>query len=256
MLSKEQLDFINVTLGVSADELAKAISDEQEIKLELPKGRFLTPEQEQSVLDAHGKKKYDEGLTKATKEAFDGKSKDDFLSEIKTAIIEEVKLEPNVKLTEKEKAIELLQNSLKDKEQEIEKIRNESTAKQRRTEALANLPTLRSDLGIKNDEALNLILSNVDLREDGIYKNGEPIVDQYQKPVAIADFLNQEVGARGWVEAKPKGHGGKEGKPAGSEPKTYDDYKKHCEAKGWREGSLEAKEYLGALKAKNPEFEF
>lgn len=255
MLPKEQQDFINATLGITADELAKAISDEQEVKLELPKGRFLTPEQEESVKDAHGKLRYDAGVSKATKEAFEGKSKEEFLLEFKNSIIEEAKIEPNEKLTEKEKAIKLLQDSLKEKETEIERIQREALERQRKAEALSSLPKMREDLGIKPNEALNIIMSGVELKEDTYYKDGSPLVDEYQKPIALADFLNQEVSARGWIESKPQGHGGKSGKPANSVPKSYDEFKKHCDQKGWSEGSLEAKEYLGSLRAKNPDFE-
>ena len=59
MLSKEQMDSIAVMTGIKADVLAKAISDEQEVKLELPEGRFLTKDKEELLLDNHGKKKYD-----------------------------------------------------------------------------------------------------------------------------------------------------------------------------------------------------
>ena len=256
MLPKEQQDFINATLGINADELAKAISDEQEVKLELPKGRFLTPEQEESVKDAHGKLRYDAGISKATKEAFDGKSKEEFLNELKLSILEEAKLEPNQKLTEKEKAIELLQNSLKEKETQIERIQREAAEKQQRAEALSSLPKMRDDLGIKPNEALNIIMAGVELKEDTYYKNGSPIVDEYQKPISLNDFLTQEVNTRGWVQAKPQGHGGAgAGKPTTATPKSYDEYLKVLEAKKIKEGSLEANNYLREIRAKNPDFE-
>lgn len=255
MLPKEQQDFINATLGITADELAKAISDEQEVKLELPKGRFLTPEQEESVKDAHGKLRYDAGISKATKDAFNGKTKDEFLNEFKLNILEEAKLEPNQKLTEKEKAIELLQNSLKEKETEIEKIQREAAEKQRRAEALSSLPVLREDLGIAPNEALNIIMSGVEQKEDTLYKNGTPLVDDYQKPIALTDFLTQEVNTRGWVKAKPQGHGGNTGKPTTATPKNYDEYLKVLESKKIKEGSLEANNYLREIRASNPDFE-
>lgn len=255
MLSKDTLDALAVISGIKADELAQAISDEQEKKLELPKGRFLTPEQEESVIDAHGKKRYDAGVAKATKDAFDGKSKDEFIEGLKSSILDEAKLEPNQKLTEKEKAIELLQNSLKEKETEIERIRRESLEAQRKAQALAKIPTLRDDLGLQKEEALNLILSGVEIKEDGLYKGDAPIVDEYQRPIPLEGFIESEVNKRGWTVQKPAGHGGKQGKQTLGTPKSYTEFQKYCENKGWAEGSLEAKQYLKTVRAKNPEFE-
>lgn len=126
MLPQEQNDFINATFGVTADELAQAISDEQEVKLELPEGRFLTTENEAKLLDNHGKKKYDEGKSKTLKDVFDGKTKDDFLNDFKANVLAEANLEPNQKLREKEEILNDLRTKLQNKDNEIERILNEN----------------------------------------------------------------------------------------------------------------------------------
>ena len=168
MLSQEQKDSINAALGITADELAKAISDEQEVKLELPQGRFITKENEDKMLDAHGKRRYDAGTSKTLKEVFEGKDKETFLNEFKTSILKDAKLEPNEKLDQATKTINALKESLTAKEQEVLRIQNESENTKKRANALSTLPTLREDLGIKKTEALDIILSSIEQKEDGI----------------------------------------------------------------------------------------
>lgn len=255
MLSQETLDTVAVITGIKADELAQAISDEQEVKLELPKGKFLTPENEAKLLDNHGKRKYDEGKSKTLKEIFDGKDKDTFLNEFKTSILKDAKLEPNEKLTQAEKTINALKENLTAKEEEVLRIKNESENTKKRAQALSTLPTLREDLGIKKTEALDIILSSIEQKEDGIYKNGQLVVNEHHEAVSLNDFLSQEVNSRGWVKKQIQGHGGKEGKQTGAAPKSYSDFQKICESKGWNEGSHEAKQYLKSVMVKNPDFD-
>ena len=255
MLSQEQKDSINAALGITADELAKAISDEQEVKLELPQGRFITKENEDKMLDAHGKRRYDAGTSKTLKEVFEGKDKETFLNEFKTSILKDAKLEPNEKLDQATKTINALKESLTAKEQEVLRIQNESENTKKRANALSTLPTLREDLGIKKTEALDIILSSIEQKEDGIYKNGQLVVNEHQEAVGLNDFLNQEVNSRGWVKKTIQGHGGKEGKQTGAAPKSYSDFQKHCESKGWNEGGHDAKQYLKSVMAKNPDFD-
>ena len=177
MLSQETMDAVAVITGIKADELAQAISDEQEVKLELPKGVFLTEDQKATLLDNHGKKKYDEGKSKTLKEVFEGKAKDDYLNEFKASILEEAKLEPNEKLAEKDNAIKALQDLVKQKETEVETFKSTIESTKRQAQALSNMPKLRDDLGIKPKEALSIILNGVEQTEDGIVKNGKLLVD-------------------------------------------------------------------------------
>ena len=198
MLSNKTMDAIAVMTGIKADELAKAISDEQEQELELPEGRFLTKENESKLLDNHGKRKYDEGKSKGLKETLEsiktdfeleGETINDVFGNYKSKIVSESKIEPNEKLAEKDKAIKTLQDSLRNKETEIETIKSKAEETNRRAKALSNMPSLREDLGINKSEALNIILSSIEVKEDGIYKNGKLIVNEHQEAVSFNDFL-------------------------------------------------------------------
>lgn len=255
MLSQETMDSLAVISGINADVLAQAISDEQEATLELPKGRFLTDENESKLLDNHGKKKYDEGKSKTLKEVFEGKDKDEFLNSFKSSILDEAKLEPNEKLTEKDNAIKALQDSLRGKETEIETFKSTLESTKRQANAMSNMPKLREDLGLRRSEALSIILSDVEQTEDGIVKNGKLLVDEYQSAISLEDFLKNETNERGWIEKKIQGHAGSQGKQTVTTPKSYNDFLKYCESKNWKEGSYEAKQYLTQIRGKNPDFD-
>lgn len=255
MLSKEQKDFINATLGITADELAQAISNEQEVALELPKGRFLTQDQEEKMLDLHGKRRYDAGISKMAKENFEGKTKEEYDNSLKALILEEAKLEPNEKLNQLTNTINSLKESLTEKDKVILSIQEEAENTKKRANALSVLPTLRSDLGINKSEALNIILGSVEQKEDGIYKDGKLIVNEHQEAVGLNDFLSQEVNSRGWVKKQIQGNGGKNGASQGATPNTYSSFQKHIESKGWKEGSMQANQYLESLQKSNPKFD-
>ena len=265
MLAQKTMDALAVMSGIKADVLAQAISDEQEQELELPEGRFLTKENESKLLDNHGKRKYDEGKSKGSKDALEaiktdleleGETISDVFGNYKSKVIKEAKVEPNQKLTEKENAIKALQESLRTKETEIESIKSEAQRTKRQANALSNMPQLRDDLGLNKSEALNIILSSVEQKEDGIYKDGKLLTDQYQEAIKLNDFLKSETESRGWVKTKIQGHGSKKPGSTGAMPKTYSEYQKYCESKGWNEGSLEAKQYLKEVQAKDSSFNF
>ena len=255
MLSQETLDSVAVIIGINADELAQAISNEQEVKLELPTGRFLTAENESKLLDNHGKRKYDEGKSKTLKEIFEGKDKETFLNDFKTSILTDAKLEPNEKLDQATKTINSLKESLEAKEKEVLSIKSDAENTKKRANALSILPALREDLGIQKNEALDFILGSVEQKEDGIYKNGKLIVNEHQEAVSFNDFLSQEVNARGWAKKTIQGNGGKDGKKYDGKPASYSAYQKHIESKGWNEAGQEARQYLATLQAENPKFD-
>ena len=257
MLSKEQMDSIAVMTGIKADVLAQAISDEKEVKLELPKGRFLTEDNEATLLDNHGKKKYDEGISKASRDAFDGKTKEDFLTGFKTSILEEANIEPNQKLTEKEEAFRTLQEKyqtdIKLKDNEISEFQSKFNRMENDLKIDSVFPELKD--GISKLDARILFNATHETKEDGVYKDGKLLVNDIQSPLGLEEAAQLFIKEKGWRKEAPKGHGGKKPSEGGTSPKSYNDFQKYCESKGINEGSLEAKEYLSTLRAKNPQFE-
>ncbi len=256
MLSKESMDAIAVMIGVEADVLANAFSDEQEVKLDLPKGRFLTPEAEETLLDNHGKRKYDEGKSKASKDAFNGKSKDDFLAEFKTEVLEEAKLEPNKKLAEKDNALKALQEKYQTdiaaRDNEIESFKSNLKKIETNSKVEGLLPELRE--GFTKSDARLLFNSSHEIKEDGIYRNGQLLVDDLQSPIDLATAVGNFITEKNWQKLEAKGHGGKQTSTSAATPKNYDEYQQMLKSKGIKEGSQEARQILDGIKKANPEF--
>lgn len=255
MLSQKTLDAIAELYGITADVLAQNISDEQEIALDLPEGRFLSSEQEATLLDNHGKSRYDAGVSKATKDAFDGKSKEDFLKEIKSAALEEAKIEPNKKVAELQSSIETLQKQVTDKEDAYSNLETKMKQKELKLGVQALFPTLPDTLGINGAEATSLFLMNHEVKEDGIYKNGTLLKDNLQNPLSQADAVKAFVAEKGW-DAAPGGRGGGAGGSGGTEGgkiKTMEAYEAHLKEKGLQVGSAEANALLDEIAKESPE---
>lgn len=262
MLSKQDWDALAVISGIKADVLAKAISDEQEVNLEFPKGRYLTKEQEDIILDNHGKRKYDEGISKALKVAFEGKSKEDFLADFSKekirAALEEAKVEPNKKIAELNDSLDKLRDQLNDKDAEYEKLQKSIEKEKYILEAQSYIPELSESIGLKKSEAVSLILSGVEKKEDGIYKNGELLKDSYESAISLETFIKDSVEQRGWTNNTPKGRGGgsnssNDKSSTVSTPKTMQEFEAILQEKGIHAGSAEAQALLNEAAKQTPE---
>ena len=255
MLPKQTMDSIAAMMGITADVLAKAISDEQEVSLETPKGVFITEEQKAEMLDNHGKRKYDEGRTKEKKEAYDGKEKDAFLKEYANSILEEAKLEPNKKVEELNTTVENLRIKLQEKEGEFDGLKSNMAKEKRMFEIQSSIPDIPESVGISKEEATSLYLSGREFKEDGIYLNGKHLTDEYERSIDLSTDVKSWYEQKGWG-AKPAGRGGGTQGATGVNsaiPKTMEEYEAYLEAKGLKEGSMEANAILREAAAANPE---
>lgn len=256
MLSKKTMDSLAAMTGISADVLAKAISDEQEKDLELPQGEFLTQDQKDKLLDNHGKRKYDEGVSKANKDAFDGGSKEDFIKGIKDAALEEAKVEPNKKIVELNQSIENLRTKLSEQETKYSSLESSVETERTRLKAQSFIPDLPDNIGLKKAEAAELLLKGVEFKDDGIYKDGNLVKDNMEKALTLEDFIKNSANERGWYEA-PKGRGGGSGGSGGGSngtPKSLEEYESLIKAKGIHPGSEEAQSLLAKAAQENTEF--
>ena len=257
MLSQKTLDALAVNSGIAADVLATAISDEQEQDLELPEGRFLKSDDEAQLLDNHGKQRYDAGRSKALKDAFEGKSKDDFLNEFRASVLEEAEVEPNKKVEDLQKSLTDLQTKYQDDIEAKDLIISEKDSRLKRVETTSQIQAFLPDLieGIDNNTAITMFNSTHEIKEDGIYRNGQLLKNDLQSPLELKDAVESFISERKWKKGKIQGHGDKKPGNNGAVPKTYAEFQQYCESKGISEGSSEAKEYLKTIKAKNPEFQ-
>ncbi len=261
MLHKETVDAIAEMIGVKVDELTTAISDETEKKLELPKGRFLNETDEQTLIDNHGKKKYDEGKVKGSKETieslktankleFDGVKPEDFTKAFKTNILEVAKIEPNKKIDELSTDITKLQKLNEDKDLAYETLENSVSKSKTKLKAQSYFPELNKNLGITKEEASSLFFMSHEVKDDGVYKDGTKLKDKLQNDITFESAVKSFATDKGWDKipgGRGGGAGGAGGAGGGDTPKTMEEFDAHLEAKGINPGSVEANALLATI---------
>ncbi len=260
MLHKDSVDAIAEMIGVKVDELTTAISDEKEITLELPKGRFLNETDEQTLIDNHGKKKYDEGKVKGSKETieilktdnkleFDGVKPEDFTKAFKVNILEVAKIEPDKKIGELTIDIEKLQKTIGLKDTAYETLESSVNKNKTKLKAQSYFPELNENLGITKEEASSLFFMSHEAKDDGVYKDGTKLKDTLQNDVTLEAAVKAFATDKGW-DKDPSGRGGgaKGGKKGdGDTPKSMEEYDAYLEAKGINAGSMEANALLATI---------
>jgi len=256
MLSKQTINTIAVMIGVDADVLAQTVSDEQEKDLELSEGRFLTKENELTLLDNHGKRKYDEGIKKNQKEVFNGKTKDEYLKDLTTKILEDAKIEPNQKLEVLQESFDALQNKYTSdlglKDNEISKIASKLKGIETTSSLKSLLPTLKD--GITDDVAITMFTTTHEIKEDGIYKNGQLLKNDMHSPLTKEQAFTTFITERGWKQEDVRGNGSKNPNYSGAVPKNYDEFEKYCESKSIQVGSQEANGLIEKFAKDNENF--
>lgn len=253
MIPKEQMDAIAVMIGVDADVFAKAVSNEQEQSLELPKGRFITEENEAILMDNHGKKKYDEGISKKAKENFDGKTKEEYDKNLKSLTLEESKIEPTKRINELNRLVEKLQKSLSESEKrEQESISRLSTYKKRQS-ILSRMPT--NSVGLSNETVLSeMTAKGWDFTGEEPTLNGEVQRDSYQNPKKVEDIFAQFMTEKNWLSVEKNGRNGGDQGSGGSTSANYEQFLKQCESEGINPAGAEAQAKASQLARDNPEF--
>lgn len=267
MLSQKTMDAIAAIMGIKADELATAISSENESDLAIPEGRFLVTADEATLLDNHGKKKYDEGKSKGSKDTiellktttgieFDGAKPDDFVSSFKKAVLEEAKIEPNKTIAERDASILALQKTIEDKNKEFQTLQGTVEQEKRKAKLLGLIPEIPESIGISKEEAMNLYNLSYEKREDGVYKNGVKLKDELQNDITEEAALKAFITEKGWGE-NPSGRGGGAGGGGGAgvglgKISTLEEFEALRESKGFAIGSEEANDLLAEAAKENP----
>ena len=264
MIKKEILEKIAGMLNLDAEEFAKGLTSENEVEITIPEGRFLTKDQEVTLLDNHGKSRYDAG-TEAAREmqlkdmsklvGFEESIKDPekFINAYKENILKQAKIEPNKKVSEMEESLEKLRNTVRDKENAYNQLENEVANVKQRSTLLNAIPKL-AEIGLNNDDVLDLFLKSHEVKDGVVYKDGKPIQDDMASNVGVDKVLNSFVTERGWdyKESAPKGRGGNP-KPNSGGGQSFEDYEMEIKEKGLHPGSQEAQALLKTYVDNNPE---
>ena len=270
MLKKETAEVLGKVLpkGITVEELTQAISSTEEVELTIPEGRFLDKTSEETLLDNHGKSKYDAGklagsemtikdLKEKAELDIQTKDVDSILTALNDKALKGVNTEPNKKVEELQTSLSTLQQKYEDDIKIKDTLISQKESELHKIGTVSKIQGLLPDLkeGITNDVAITIFNTTHEIKEDGIFKNGQLLKNDLQSPLSLEDAVGSFINERGWKKETPKGHGGKKPTPNGAMPKSYEDFQKYCDSKGWNEGSLEAKEYLKTIRDKNPQFE-
>lgn len=266
MYNKEITDQIAGMLGLKAEEYATGLASEKEVELKLPEGRFLTTDQEETLKDNHGKTRYDAG-SEAAREmqlkdmsklvGFEESIKDPqkFIDTYKANILEQAKIEPNKKVSELETSLQTLRNTITEKDDSYKLLQGEVSSFKTRSSLLGHIPKL-ADLGLNNEDVLDLFLKSHEIKDDGVFKDGTLLKDNMEKNLKVADVIGSFVKEKGWdyQEGKPKGRHNNP-KPGGSSSGwSFEEYEAEIKEKGLHPGGQEAQALLGTYAENNDEF--
>jgi len=266
-MNKKVIELLAGTLKLDVEELTKAITTEEEVDFKLPEGiRVLSNDELETIKDNHGKTRYDAGKIAGSemllkdlseKVGFEEtiKDGDTFVKNFKSNILEEANVEPNKKVLELESSLETLRNKLSEKDSEFESLQNSLKVEKTMLKAQSYIPELPESLGLKKEEAVNLLLNGIEIKDDGIYRNGDILKDNMEKPIELKDYISSAIDERGWAKA-PTGRGGGSGATGGgtsTKPKTMEEFESVIKEKGIRAGSVEAQAILAEAIKENPE---
>lgn len=264
MYKREILDKIAGALGLDAEVFAKGLSSETEEDLNIPEGRFLTREQEETLLDNHGKKRYDAGSEAAREMQLKDMSKllgfeesikdpEKLLNKYKENILEQAKIEPNKKVTQLEESLETLRQTIANKDSAFNELQSKLDNIQRRSQLLKGIPQLSETVGLNNDEVLDLFLKSHEIKEDGVYKDGVLLQDDLAKSLDYESVISSFVKDRGWDHKDTDPITGRPKPPRTGKKLSYDDFEAELKEKGYHPGSQEAYALLETYAKDNPE---
>lgn len=266
MYKKEILDQIAGKLGLNAEEFAQGLTSEQEVELTLPNGIFLSDDDKETLLDNHGKARYDAGKTAGEEillkdmsklAGFDEsiKDKSKFLETYKSKVEGEANIKPNEKVKELETSLETLRGQIAEKDSAYSELQGSLESIKQRSNLLGSLPKIKDDLGLNKDEVLDMYLKSHKIVDGTVEKDGVILKDNLEKPISVNDSLNNFITERGWNFQESGGKQGRGGRGTGGQGAklSYEDYMSELKEKGLHEGSAEAQSLLKEYAEQNPE---
>lgn len=275
MLKTEQIKSIATFLKIDPSKLETAIKDEKEVEVELPKeGQFMTPTDIESRDKNIKSTGYNEGVT-AGKEmlvkdlkqsqglTFEGKDPEKFITEFKTKVLTEAKLQPNEALKEKETIIANLQKNVQTLTEEKQQLENTHKVQQLNSKIYREVPP--TSVGFEPEEVINSMkLKGYDFEPDeagGIIAklNGQVLRDQTtQNPLTVKDVIGSYVKERKWEKSEaetPRGRGAGNSTPNLGGASTLSQAKKAWEEQGKSANSSEFTAYVQGLAKDNQDFD-
>lgn len=185
---------------------------------------------------------------------FEGKKPEDFLDAYKNKVLSEAKIEPEKKIQEMEQSMENLRSKVTDWEGKYTSLQSEVKSKERDLTIQSLIPEIPETIGLSKAEASLMYKLGREFKEDGIYLNGNKLVDSMEKPVDMQADVKDWFESKGWAKA-PEGRGGGAAGGTGgvSTPKTEEEFHQYLKQKGINLGSAEANALLSKFAEETPE---
>ena len=245
MTKQEIVAAVATTLGVDESLLTKAMTSDEQVEIEIPKGVFIPETEKEAYEKRIAKTAYSEGkqagtemLIKEWKEKegidIDGKTKDVFVSALKGKVAAEIKAPVDEKVTRLSADLETLRNTytteVAEKERAIAQL--QGTLKSQKIDAalLAYVPEGLQSL--KREQFLHIakLEYQFDTDETGslIAKKGEQVItDKLQKPRPVRELLTEYAAEQGWLKKDGRAGGNEPGGNGSTEFKTMDEVYGH-----------------------------
>ena len=268
-MNKKVIELLAGTLQLDVEELTKVLTSEDELELKLPENlKVITNEDLEALKDNHGKTRYDAGKTAGSemllkdiseKVGFETPIKDieGFIETYSKQILDKANIEPNKKVEELESSVKKLQGIVTEKDSAYTQLQNSLKAKETKFKAQSYIPTLPESLGLNRDEATSIFFMSHEIKEDGIYKNGEILKDKLEKSLDLSEAVKSFVTEKGWdKKANASGRGGGSGnhnRNQNGEAKSLKEFEAEMSEKGINVGSMEFNAQLQEQGKANPE---
>ena len=244
MIQNELKSFLTDTLGINTEALLKAMTSDEEVKVEFKSGTLLDDVALNGLKETVKKSGYEDGKVtgvemeaKRIKEKFgidvEGKNFDTILETFGKQTLTNAKIEPDKKVKELSTSLENLQkqyqNDLGLKDNEIKNLSSEIGNYKINGELSRHLPDGLT--GIKPNQFATLAKTEYGFDyEDGnfVAKRGDSILkDNIEKPLPVKDVLTTFAIQNGWIASNGRGDGDNNGSQSGF--KTIEDVYKHME---------------------------
>ncbi len=195
-------------------------------------------------------------MKKDTGIEFTGKKQEDFITAFKASILKDANIAPDKKISDLEASLKTLQATIQTKDSDYLTLQNTVKSNKQLNTVSSFIPDIKESHGLDAAEALSLVMRGIEIKDDGLYKDGSMLKNNLEQPIKTEDYVKSFVDTKGWGETQG-GRGG--GAGAGGEednfdtPKTLEDYNKIVEAKGWNPAGQEAVAYLHEVAKDNPD---
>jgi hypothetical protein len=241
MTKQEIVAAVATTLGVDESLLNKAMTSDEQVEIEIPKGVFIPETEKEAYEKRIAKTAYSEGkqagtemLIKEWKEKegidIDGKTMDVFVSALKGKVAAEIKAPVDEKVTKLTSDLEALRNTYTTEVAEKEKAIHtlQGTLKSQKIDAALRAYIPAGLQALKPEQFLHVAKLEYQFDTDDtgqlIAKKGDQIiVDKLQKPRPVAELFTEYAAEQGWIKKDGRAGGNEPGGGGSTEFRTMND---------------------------------